>query len=76
MCIRDRCGGTFDGINNVIERRVKGSGIGFNKGSVSKLKLHDNLSSVQVEDIIKYAMMAENNFIKRNFVSISSRKTS
>ncbi len=53
------CGGTFDGINNVIERRVKGSGIGFNKGSVSKLKLHDNLSSVQVEDIIKYGFLPE-----------------
>jgi len=53
------CGGTFDGINNVIERRVKGSGIGFNKGAVSKLKLHDHLSSVQVEDIIKYGFLPE-----------------
>ena len=53
------CGGTFDGINEVIGRRIKGSGIGFNRKINSADNKHDNLSEIKVEDIIKYGFLPE-----------------
>ena len=53
------CGGTFDGINEVIGRRIKGGGIGFNRKINSADKKHDNLSEIKVEDIIKYGFLPE-----------------
>ena len=53
------CGGTFDGINNVIERRIKGGGIGFNK-KINKFEdKYTNLKEIQVEDVIKYGFLPE-----------------
>ena len=53
------CGGTFDGINDVIERRIKGGGIGFDREIVSSTNKHNNLSDIQVEDVIKYGFLPE-----------------
>ena len=53
------CGGTFDGINDVIERRIKGGGIGFDREIVSSSNKHNNLSDIQVEDVIKYGFLPE-----------------
>ena len=53
------CGGTFDGINDVIERRIKGGGIGFDRKIVSSANKHNNLSDIQVEDVIKYGFLPE-----------------
>ena len=53
------CGGTFDGINDVIERRIKGGGIGFDRKIVSSINKHNNLSDIQVEDVIKYGFLPE-----------------
>ena len=53
------CGGTFDGINDVIERRIKGGGIGFDREIVSSTNKHNNLSNIQVEDVIKYGFLPE-----------------
>ena len=53
------CGGTFDGINNVIGRRIKGGGIGFDR-EVNKLEdKYMNLKEIQVEDVIKYGFLPE-----------------
>ena len=53
------CGGTFDGINDVIERRIKGGGIGFNREIISSANRYNNLSNIQVEDVIKYGFLPE-----------------
>ena len=53
------CGGTFDGINDVIERRVKGGGIGFDRKTISNVDKYDNLSDIKVEDVIKYGFLPE-----------------
>ena len=53
------CGGTFDGINNVIERRIKGSGIGFEKVNISEKDKYSNLENIRFVDIIKYGFLPE-----------------
>ena len=53
------CGGTFDGINDVIERRIKGGGIGFDREIISSENKYNNLSNIQVEDVIKYGFLPE-----------------
>ena len=53
------CGGTFDGIENVIDRRVRGGGIGFDRevNQISNKNL--NIQNIQVEDIIKFGFLPE-----------------
>jgi len=53
------CGGTFDGINNVIERRIKGGGIGFDKVKISEKDKYANLENLKFVDIIKYGFLPE-----------------
>ncbi len=53
------CGGTFDGINSVIERRVKGGGIGFDKVTICDKDKYANLENLRFVDIIKYGFLPE-----------------
>tara|TARA_Y100001970_G_scaffold132575_1_gene163610 strand:- start:652 stop:1860 length:1209 start_codon:yes stop_codon:yes gene_type:complete len=53
------CGGTFDGIDNVIERRIKGGGIGFDRKIHAVQNSYSNLQNIQIEDIIKYGFLPE-----------------
>jgi len=53
------CGGTFDGINGVIERRVKGGGIGFDRLTISEKDKYSSLENIQFPDIIKYGFLPE-----------------
>ena len=53
------CGGTFDGIEDVIDRRLKGGGIGFDRKSPSIVNKYASLSNIKVEDIIKYGFLPE-----------------
>ncbi len=53
------CGGTFDGIEDVIGRRIKGGGIGFDRESTSSINKYATLSHIKVEDIIKYGFLPE-----------------
>ncbi len=53
------CGGTFDGIHEVIERRVKGGGIGFDRGVNQIEDKYTNLQKIQVEDVVKYGFLPE-----------------
>ena len=53
------CGGTFDGISDIIERRIKGGGIGFERDIISNSDKYNNLSHINVEDIIKYGFLPE-----------------
>ena len=53
------CGGTFDGISEIIARRVKGGGIGFDRNINPNFSDKNNLSLVKVDDIIKYGFIPE-----------------
>ena len=53
------CGGTFDGIGEIIARREKGGGIGFDRNINSNFSDKNNLSLVKVDDIIKYGFIPE-----------------
>ena len=53
------CGGTFDGIGEIIARRKKGGGIGFDRNINPNISDKNNLSLVKVDDIIKYGFIPE-----------------
>ena len=53
------CGGTFDGIGEIIIRRMKGGGIGFDRNINPYFSGKNNLSLVKVDDIIKYGFIPE-----------------
>jgi ATP-dependent Clp protease ATP-binding subunit ClpX len=53
------CGGAFDGISKIIERRVKSQSIGFNSLSVEEFNDEKMLSHVNQLDIKKYGLIPE-----------------
>ncbi len=55
------CGGTFDGIEKIIEKRLNRNSVGFiTEKRQKKTEKHDNLlSMVLPEDLLKYGMIPE-----------------
>ena len=53
------CGGTFDGLSQVIDRRIRGGGIGFDRKITTKTNSPDLLLNMQHEDIIQYGFIPE-----------------
>jgi len=53
------CGGTFDGLPKVIDRRIRGGGIGFDREISSKSISSDLLLSMQHEDIVQFGFIPE-----------------
>jgi ATP-dependent Clp protease ATP-binding subunit ClpX len=54
------CGGAFDGIEKVIQRRLGEKVIGFNKAIVSTNKFEANiLEKIQPEDLLRYGLIPE-----------------
>ena len=55
------CGGTFDGIEKIIEKRLNRNTVGFiTEKKQKKMEKHDNLlSMVLPEDLLKYGMIPE-----------------
>tara|TARA_B110000285_G_C15137921_1_gene628470 strand:- start:3251 stop:4489 length:1239 start_codon:yes stop_codon:yes gene_type:complete len=53
------CGGAFDGITRIIERRVKSQAIGFNTMSDSSFNDEKILSNVNQLDVKKYGLIPE-----------------
>ena len=53
------CGGAFDGITKIIERRVKSQAIGFNTMSDSSFNDEKMLSNVNQLDVKKYGLIPE-----------------
>tara|TARA_B110000263_G_C15286554_1_gene501093 strand:+ start:685 stop:1911 length:1227 start_codon:yes stop_codon:yes gene_type:complete len=53
------CGGTFDGIVDIIKRRIKGGGIGFEKPINNQFEKTDLLKQVRAEDFISYGFIPE-----------------
>ncbi len=54
------CGGTFDGIENLIEKRIKGSSIGFDRFSLNSDNQKDSyLDYVESEDVVQFGFLPE-----------------
>ena len=53
------CGGTFDGISKIIDKRSHGGGIGFDREVVPKDNNIYNMPLVKHEDIVKYGFIPE-----------------
>ena len=53
------CGGTFEGLTKIIERRIKGGGIGFDRKINSNLVSTNLLNKSTPEDVIRYGFIPE-----------------
>ncbi|MBQ7172354.1 MAG: ATP-dependent Clp protease ATP-binding subunit ClpX [Clostridia bacterium] len=53
------CGGAFDGLEKIIEKRINSSAIGFNAGVRSKADRKDLLRFATPHDIVKFGLIPE-----------------
>lgn len=53
------CGGAFDGLEDIIKRRLEGSTVGFLGKSKENLSKDDIYSLVEPEDLVKYGLIPE-----------------
>ena len=53
------CGGAFDGLGDIIEKRLEGSTVGFLGNAKAKMKKDDIYSLVEPEDLVKYGLIPE-----------------
>jgi len=53
------CGGAFQGLEGIIEKRVSGGGIGFEREIKKKVKDSHLFSMTQPEDLLKYGFIPE-----------------
>jgi len=53
------CGGAFDGLEEIIERRLEGSTVGFLGNAKAKMKKDDIFALVEPEDLVKYGLIPE-----------------
>jgi len=53
------CGGAFDGLEDIIKRRLEGASVGFLGKPKEKLTKDDIFSFVEPEDLVKYGLIPE-----------------
>jgi ATP-dependent Clp protease ATP-binding subunit ClpX len=53
------CGGAFDGLDEIIKKRVGGNSVGFNQNKKTKLSEQNPLESLEVDDLVKYGLIPE-----------------
>ncbi len=53
------CGGAFEGLEEIIQRRLEGSTVGFLGKTKEKLTKDDILAMVEPEDLVKYGLIPE-----------------
>jgi ATP-dependent Clp protease ATP-binding subunit ClpX len=53
------CGGAFEGLDEIILRRLEGSTVGFLGSNKKKMNKDDILSLVEPEDLVKYGLIPE-----------------
>ncbi len=53
------CGGAFDGLNDIIKRRVGGNTMGFGQKQRGKDELEDILHMVEPDDLVHYGLIPE-----------------
>jgi len=75
------CGGAFDGLSDIIKRRLGGNVLGFGQEKRSKMDDFDILSYVEPDDLVQYGLIPEligrlhmiatlNQLTKQDFVKI------
>jgi ATP-dependent Clp protease ATP-binding subunit ClpX len=67
------CGGAFDGLEKIIERRLNKNSIGFNAtvAAKSSIELGELLNEVTAQDLVKYGLIPE--FVGRVPINVSLR---
>ena len=53
------CGGAFQGISDIVKRRLKGTGIGFDNNKNKSVNNKDFAFQIQPEDLLKYGFIPE-----------------
>ena len=53
------CGGAFDGLEEIIQKRLEGATVGFLGKTKEKLSKDDILALVEPEDLVKYGLIPE-----------------
>lgn len=53
------CGGAFDGMKDIIQRREGGNILGFNQEKKTKEEKENILSEVEADDLVKYGLIPE-----------------
>lgn len=54
------CGGAFDGLDKIIQRRIGEKAIGFNANNTkTKIEVSEFLKELQAEDLLKYGLIPE-----------------
>jgi len=53
------CGGAFDGLEDIIKRRIEGGSVGFLGKAKEKLSKDDIFAMVEPEDLVKYGLIPE-----------------
>jgi ATP-dependent Clp protease ATP-binding subunit ClpX len=53
------CGGAFDGLNDIIKRRVGGNTLGFGQTKRSKSEEEELLHQVEPDDLVSYGLIPE-----------------
>nr|WP_304412313.1 ATP-dependent Clp protease ATP-binding subunit ClpX [Lebetimonas sp. JS032] len=53
------CGGAFDGLGDIIEKRLEGSTVGFLGNAKAKMKKDDIYALAEPEDLVKYGLIPE-----------------
>jgi len=53
------CGGAFDGIESIIERKLSGNVMGFGQKKKGKVDKEQILSQVEPDDLVKYGLIPE-----------------
>ena len=53
------CGGAFQGISDIVKRRLKGTGIGFDNKKNKSVNSQDLTLQIQPEDLLKYGFIPE-----------------
>ncbi|GAX86737.1 ATP-dependent Clp protease ATP-binding subunit ClpX [Lebetimonas natsushimae] len=53
------CGGAFDGLAEIIQRRLEGSTVGFLGNTKAKMKKDDIYALAEPEDLVKYGLIPE-----------------
>ena len=53
------CGGAFDGLEEIIERRIGGNALGFTHQKKSKEEISNIIKEVEVDDLVHYGLIPE-----------------
>ncbi len=53
------CGGAFDGIDSIIEKKLTGNSMGFTQAKKTKVEKNEVLGMVEPDDLIKFGLIPE-----------------